>query len=45
MAHAVFRSTDDVIGLLRELREKDLGVSIVVSGLFDRWGPAAAGQG
>lgn len=38
VAHAVFRSTDDVIELLRELREKDLGVSIVVSGLFDRVG-------
>lgn len=38
VAHAVFRSTDDVIGLLHELKEKDLGVSIVVSGLFDRVG-------
>lgn len=36
VAHAVYRSESDLVGLLSELKQKDLGISIVVSGLFDR---------
>lgn len=35
VTHAVFRSEEDVIACLKELKEADLGMSIVVSGLFD----------
>lgn len=35
VTHAVFRCEDDVIACLKELKEADLGQSIVVSGLFD----------
>jgi hypothetical protein len=34
IGHAVYTNKDDVIGLLEELREADLGLSIVVSGVF-----------
>ena len=36
VTHAVFRSEQDVIDCLKELKEADLGMSIVVSGLYDR---------
>lgn len=36
VAHAVYRSEADLVGLLAELKQEDLGISIVVSGLFDR---------
>jgi hypothetical protein len=35
IGHAVYTNKDDVVGLLEELREADLGLSIVVSGVFD----------
>ena len=38
VAHAVFHSEADLAGVLAELKDKDLGVSIVVSGLFDKVG-------
>lgn len=34
--HAVYKTEDDVIAALKELREADLGISIVVSGLFEQ---------
>lgn len=36
VVHAVFNDPDKVAGALRELREADLGVSVVVSGLFEK---------
>ena len=36
VTHAVFRSEEDVVACLKELKEADLGMSIVVSGLYDR---------
>ena len=33
--HAVFTSEEDLVGFLREMRELDMGISVVVSGLFD----------
>ncbi len=35
VAHAVFRSEDDLVRFLNEIRETDIGLSIVVSGLFE----------
>lgn len=35
VTHAVFRSEEDLVACLKELKEADLGISIVVSGLFD----------
>jgi hypothetical protein len=35
ICHAVFSNKDDVEATLRDLKEADLGISIVVSGLFD----------
>lgn len=35
ICHAVFTSGDDVEAVLRDLREADLGISIVISGLFE----------
>lgn len=35
VTHAVFRSEEDLTACLKELKEADLGLSIVVSGLFD----------
>lgn len=35
VVHAVFTSTDSLVAVLRDLKEADLGISIVVSGLFD----------
>lgn len=36
VTHAVFRSEEDLVACLKELKEADIGLSIVVSGLFDR---------
>lgn len=38
VSHAVFRSEEDLVDVLEELKEADLGISIVVSGLFDHVG-------
>lgn len=35
VSHAVFASEEDLAGVLSELKKEDLGVSIVVSGLFN----------
>ena len=35
VTHAVFRSKEDLIACLRDLKAADLGMSVVVSGLFD----------
>lgn len=34
--HAVFRDRESLISLLKKLKEEDLGLSVVVSGLFDQ---------
>lgn len=38
VAHTVFDNEDAVAGFLNELREADLGISVIVSGLFDKVG-------
>jgi hypothetical protein len=38
VVHAVYTSTESLIAILRELKEADTGMSIVVSGLFDHVG-------
>jgi len=35
MVHAVFRNREDLAGVLKEIKEKDYGFSVVVSGLLD----------
>lgn len=35
VTHGVFRKEEDLVACLKELREADIGISIVVSGLFD----------
>ncbi len=35
IVHAVYTSLVDVEGLLRDLKEEDLGISVVVTGLFE----------
>jgi hypothetical protein len=35
LGHAVYTSRGDVEGVLAELKEADLGISVVVSGIFD----------
>ena len=35
MAHAVFTSPDDVKGFLKDLKEADLGMSVITSGILD----------
>lgn len=35
LAHAVFQDRENLLGCLRELKEKDLGLSVVVSGLYE----------
>lgn len=35
VSHAVFHSVDDLTAALADLKREDLGISIVVSGLFD----------
>ncbi|MGN1209844.1 MAG: hypothetical protein ACI4SV_06040 [Duodenibacillus sp.] len=42
VSHAVFRSIEDVEAVLKDLAEADLGLSIVVSGLFEETGRACA---
>lgn len=34
IAHAVFQDRENLLGCLRELKEKDLGISVVISGLY-----------
>lgn len=41
----VFTSREDVIGFLRRIKEADLGISVVVSGLLDEVIPACAEAG
>jgi len=36
IAHAVFPDRENMLGCLKELKEKDLGISVVISGLFDQ---------
>ena len=36
--HAVFRDEGSLVSMLRALKREDLGLSVVVSGLFDRVG-------
>ncbi len=36
IAHAVFSDKESLLGCLKELKEKDLGISVVVSGLYDQ---------
>ncbi len=36
IAHAVFTDRENLLGCLREVKEKDLGISVVVSGLYDQ---------
>ena len=38
VVHAVFKEEDSLIKLLATLKEEDLGLSVVVSGLFDQVG-------
>ena len=35
ICHAVYESRDDLEAVLRELKEEDLGISIIVSGIFE----------
>lgn len=35
VTHGVFRKEEDLVACLKELKEADIGISIVVSGLFD----------
>ncbi|MGB9701023.1 MAG: hypothetical protein ACPL5I_16745 [Thermodesulfobacteriota bacterium] len=35
IAHAVFSDRENLLACLKELKEKDLGISVVVSGLYD----------
>ncbi|WP_297609647.1 hypothetical protein [uncultured Sutterella sp.] len=45
VSHAVFRSIDDVTEVLSDLKREDLGLSIVVSGLFDQVSKACCNTG
>ncbi len=36
IGHAVFDNQEDVIAVLKELKEADLGLSVVVSGIFEK---------
>jgi len=36
IGHAVFSNPEDVIAVLKELKEADLGLSVVVSGIFEK---------
>lgn len=45
IVHAVFASREDLIGALRALEEADLGVSVIVSGLFDEVHDCCQGAG
>jgi len=35
VSHAVFSTTDDLVAMMKDLKEADLGMSVVVSGLVD----------
>lgn len=35
VAHAVFNTEEDLTNFLKEVKEEDIGISIIVSGLFD----------
>lgn len=35
VSHAVFSNTDDLVAMMKDLKEADLGMSVVVSGLVD----------
>ena len=45
VGHAVYTSKEAVAGVLKELKEADLGISIVVSGIFDEVFDACKGVG
>jgi len=45
VVHAVFKQKDSLIKLLDALKEADLGLSVVVSGLFDRVGQCCRNVG
>jgi hypothetical protein len=45
VVHAVFNNEKDLSELLAELKEADLGISVVVSGLFDRVGSCCCRAG
>lgn len=45
VVHAVYTSADDLIAVLRDLKEADIGMSIVVSGLFDHVGECCQAAG
>jgi len=36
IGHAVFDNQEDVIAVLKELKEADLGLSVVISGIFEK---------
>jgi len=36
VVHAVFDNEEDAAGMLKDIKEADLGLSLVVSGIFDR---------
>lgn len=45
VCHAVFNNEEDLVETLCELKKADLGISIVVSGLFDRVGVCCKAAG
>ena len=45
IVHGVFTNLKDLVGALRDVRKADLGISVVVSGLFDDTTKAATGAG
>ena len=45
MAHAVFTDVADVTALLKDLKEADLGMSVIVSGILDNVNKAARDAG
>ena len=36
IAHTVFPDRENLLGCLREFKEKDFGISVIVSGLYDQ---------
>lgn len=45
VSHAVFGNTEDLSAVLADLKREDLGLSIVVSGLFEQTGQACCENG
>ena len=45
IVHGVFTNLEDLVGALRDVRKADLGISVVVSGLFDDTTKAATKAG